>query len=84
MFKIHARKRCCAAVSKYYPAFALKSDTLLVGGFYRAFFEIPEQKILESVCDNIFNRKSEIRMYEAVYINRICNTTSNRKENIFS
>lgn len=70
MFKTQARKRCFAAVSEYYPAFALKSDTLFIGGFYRAFFEIPEQKILESVCDNIFSRNSEIRMYEATYINR--------------
>jgi len=70
MFRLFARKRCFNAVSNYYPRFSLKSDTLFIGGFYRAFFEIPEQKILESVCDNIFNRKSEIRMYEAAYINQ--------------
>jgi len=68
VLKLLARKRCFNAVSKYYQAFSLKSDTLRIGGFYRAFFEIPEQKILESVCDNIFNRNSEIRMYEASYI----------------
>lgn len=71
MFKTQARKRCFAVVSKYYPAFALKSDTLGIGGFYRAFLEIPNQKMLESVSDNIFSQRYEVRMYEWRAINPI-------------
>lgn len=66
---IKARINCFSTVSKYYSIIALKSDVLSPGGFYRAFWEIPNEKMLESVCDNIFSKHFEIRMYEWGQIN---------------
>ena len=69
MLKLFARKRCFDVVSNYYPVLSLKSDTFGMGWFYRSFFEIPDKKMLECLCDNIFNKHSEISMYEWGIIN---------------